>query len=165
MNNTNCSDDNIHVLFHLYCFKHRYFMVWLVKEIDGKFHCRIWKICWSLRHLWLIWKISLTGINLATQQIQPLQGCQRWPQIGSYWSQIGQIWDFFFQNILNLIWKSPRFVPFGANPEIQKPVVYFSPPLRSCNMIVSISYWRHLLINSKLMIDVIRLTSITSSKR
>ena len=115
MNNTNCSDDNIHVLFHLYCFKHRYFMVWLVKEIDGKFHCRIWKICWSLRHLWLIWKISLTGINLAIQQIQPLQGCQRLPQIGSYWSQIGQIWDFFSEYTESDLKKS-QICPIWGQP-------------------------------------------------
>ena len=46
-------------------------------------------------------------------------------QIGSYWPQMGQIWAFLRsvsvhfgagrQNVLKLIWKSPRFVPFRAN--------------------------------------------------
>ena len=46
-------------------------------------------------------------------------------QIVSDWRQMGQIWDFLRsdsvhfgagrQNILKLILKSPRFVPFGAN--------------------------------------------------
>ena len=46
-------------------------------------------------------------------------------QIGSDWSQMGQIWDFLrsvsvhfgsaSQNVLKLILKSPRFVPFGTN--------------------------------------------------
>ena len=46
-------------------------------------------------------------------------------QIGSDWHQMGNIWDFLrlvsvqmgspIQNVLKLILKSPRFVPFGAN--------------------------------------------------
>ena len=46
-------------------------------------------------------------------------------QIGSDWPQIGHIWDFLRsvsvhfgagrQNVLKLILKSPRYVPFGAN--------------------------------------------------
>ena len=46
-------------------------------------------------------------------------------QIGSDWPQMGQIWDFLRsvsvhfgavrQNVLKLVLKSPRFVPFGVN--------------------------------------------------
>ena len=46
-------------------------------------------------------------------------------RIGADWPQVGQIWDFLRsvsvhigaprQNVLKLILKSPRFVPFGAN--------------------------------------------------
>ena len=47
------------------------------------------------------------------------QGYQRWSQIGSDWPQMEQIWDFLrsvaSHNVLKLILKSSRFVPFGAN--------------------------------------------------
>ena len=52
-------------------------------------------------------------------------GYKIWPQSGSDWPQMGQIREIFRsdsvhfgaprQNVLNLIWKFPGFVPFGAN--------------------------------------------------
>ena len=65
-------------------------------------------------------------------------------QIGSGWTQMGKIWDFLrsvsvhfgspSQNVLKLILKSPRFVPFGnnlsqfgANPSILELTTYRYP--------------------------------------
>ena len=59
-------------------------------------------------------------------QLNPANhGYQIWPQSGSHWPKMGQIREIFRsdsvhfgavrQNVLYLIWKNPRFVPFGAN--------------------------------------------------
>ena len=44
-----------------------------------------------------------------------LQGCLSYPHIGSDWSQIGQIRDFFRSDSVHFGSASPRFIIFGAN--------------------------------------------------
>ena len=69
--------------------------------------CLIWHQNWL--------RLAPDGINLGLFKIR----------FSTDWPEMGQIWDFLRsvsvhfgaprQNVLNLILKSPRFVPFGAN--------------------------------------------------
>ena len=59
------------------------------------------------------WQSAGENILLTSRE----HGCQIWPQSGTDRPQMGQILDFFRPDLsmyLNLIWKSPRFVPFGS---------------------------------------------------
>ena len=59
---------------------------------------------------------------LVTSLFMSHQGCQVCLHIGSDWPQMRQIWDFFRTEkkcikFWILIWRSPRFVPFGGQSD------------------------------------------------
>ena len=64
-----------------------------------------------------------TSDNLSVYHLCDTQTCHVGSNFSLIGPQMGQIWDFlrsvsvppFWLNVLKLILKSPRFVPFGAN--------------------------------------------------
>ena len=66
----------------------------------------------GLARNWVRFALNGTNLGLLKNQFQYIL------EIGSDWPQIGNISSFSVQIqyiLLNLIWKSPRFVPFEAN--------------------------------------------------
>ena len=78
---------------------------WFYMQIVPQVVCRRSAKSFPASSLWV-------RLSLDCQAL--LHGYQNLSRIGLDWPQMGQIWDFLSQNVLKLILKSPRYVPFRA---------------------------------------------------